>query len=50
MNKRTVNTLIFVLAFGSGLLAQSWDERPVYSMKTVYEQDFTTGAWDGTTF
>jgi len=34
----------------SPLQAQTWDERPSVSLTTQYEQNFTTGNWDGDLF
>ncbi len=42
--------LQLIIWLGADLKAQTWNERPAYSMKTVYEQDFTTNQWDGTKF
>ncbi len=50
MKGLSIIILSALLAISSSLNAQSWDERPVYSMKTVYEQDFTSDQWDGDLF
>ena len=41
---------ILVIWFCADLKAQTWNERPIYSMKTVYEQDFAKNQWDGNKF
>ena len=49
MKKNKLFTLALLLV--SMLLnAQVWDERPGVSFATAYEEDFTAGVWDQTTF
>ena len=42
MNTKILQLLIALLFTSAGLKAQTWDERPVTSFNTTFEQDFTT--------
>lgn len=50
MKSRLFITALLIVLFINTVQSQSWNERPILEMKTMYEQDFTTKQWDGTIF